>query len=286
MVGEALTEIRVGHSPAADFLAWVQSGQTTPFSGDVILVAAHPDDEIIGAGTLLPHLAALTLVHTTDGSPRNLADAIAAGCDSRETYAHVRRAELGAALQICGQAGCPQLCLGHVDQEASLDLVCLTQDLITIFGRYPEAVVLTHPYEGGHPDHDATAFAVHSAVQLLESGHHFELVEFASYHGLPGWLTVGEFLQESQRPSIRRDFSESERALKWQLLGCFASQAQTLRSFAVGHERFRAAPPYDFTKPPHAGTLHYERFNWGMSGERWRALAGAALLALNLPASQ
>jgi hypothetical protein len=34
--------------------------------------------------------------------------------------------------------------------------------------------------------------------------------------------------------------------------------------------------------PPHAGPLHYERQPWGMSGERWRNLAQAALLELGL----
>ena len=46
-------------------------------------------------------------------------------------------------------------------------------------------------------------------------------------------------------------------------------------------ERFRPAPNYDFTRPPHAGQLFYEKFNWGMTGEQWRALAGRALQRLD-----
>ena len=56
-----------------------------------------------------------------------------------------------------------------------------------------------------------------------------------------------------------------------------------LAPFPLDEERFRAAPLYDFTRPPHPGTLHYERHPWGMSGERFRALARAALEEMGLP---
>jgi hypothetical protein len=56
-----------------------------------------------------------------------------------------------------------------------------------------------------------------------------------------------------------------------------------LRRFPVDEERFRAAPVYDFSQPPHAGKLLYEHFNWGMTGERWRSLAAGAAQALGTP---
>jgi hypothetical protein len=56
---------------------------------------------------------------------------------------------------------------------------------------------------------------------------------------------------------------------------------RNLRGFATKFERFRVAPPYRFTRPPH-GALLYEQFDWGMDGARWRALAGAALRDLDL----
>ena len=45
-------------------------------------------------------------------------------------------------------------------------------------------------------------------------------------------------------------------------------------------ERFRLAPRYDFTQPPHAGDLHYEQFGWELTPQRWRSLAAAALKEL------
>jgi hypothetical protein len=47
-------------------------------------------------------------------------------------------------------------------------------------------------------------------------------------------------------------------------------------------ERFRPAPAYDFTAPPHEGKLFYECFDWGMNGARFRELAAGAMEELGL----
>jgi hypothetical protein len=52
-----------------------------------------------------------------------------------------------------------------------------------------------------------------------------------------------------------------------------------LINFPVGVERFRYAPSYDFTRPPHDGRLFYEEQNWGVSGKEWCRLARQALHA-------
>jgi hypothetical protein len=41
-------------------------------------------------------------------------------------------------------------------------------------------------------------------------------------------------------------------------------------------ERFRPLVRYDFSRPPHRGSLYYEQLGWRMTGERWRELARAA----------
>jgi N-acetylglucosamine malate deacetylase 2 len=50
-----------------------------------------------------------------------------------------------------------------------------------------------------------------------------------------------------------------------------------LRRVPLDVERFRPAPVYSFTEPPHPGKLFYENFDWGMTAERWRRLAAEAL---------
>jgi LmbE family N-acetylglucosaminyl deacetylase len=238
----------------------------------VAIVAAHPDDETIGAGAQLANLRDPMLVQVTDGAPRKLGSA-------RKDYISTRREELAAALRKGGAPSIERFELGAVDQEASLNLAGLTAQLAHLLVERPAEVILTHPYEGGHPDHDATAFAVHAAMRVImrERGQIPLLMEFTSYHAGPGGMIAGEFLPFEGCRETAVVLTAEARRRKEEMLDCFVSQREMLRHFGLGYERFRLAPPYDFTRPPHPGRLYYERFDWGMTGERWRELARAAL---------
>jgi N-acetylglucosamine malate deacetylase 2 len=249
-----------------------------------LAVVAHPDDEVVGAGMRLPRLQRITLVHVTDGAPRNMRDAQGAGFETREAYARARRNELAAALALAGIDRRQALELSFVDQEASLNLVDLALSITELLQDTGPELVLTHPYEGGHPDHDATAFAVRAACRRLEERgiQPPTLVELTSYHDRGGRLAVFEFLPHSDCEVTTVFLSERERDLKRQMVECYKTQQQVLRAFPIELERFRPAPPYDFTRPPHTGRLYYEHFDWGMTGDRWRSLASQALRVLGL----
>jgi LmbE family N-acetylglucosaminyl deacetylase len=166
--------------------------------------------------------------------------------------------------------------LGAADQGASLRMAGLARALAALFARHGTRAVLTHPYEGGHPDHDAVAFCVRAAVSLLARGGDAPVVaEMAFYHAGPEGWAVGRFLPNGAAPTVAVLAAE-ERARKRAMLDAFATQAATLARFPAGDEAFRPAPPYDFAAPPHAGPLLYERFPWGMDGARWRRLAAEA----------
>jgi LmbE family N-acetylglucosaminyl deacetylase len=247
----------------------------------VIVVAAHPDDEVIGLGSRFRQFGSrLRIVHVTDGSPHNLADAHNVGLSNREDYAAIRFEESLCAAAHGGVARSQFLRIGLVDQEAVHDLPHLARMLLTIFTDEHPSLVYTHPYEGGHPDHDATAFAVHAAARLLETAP--EIWEFTSYHAGPQGMVTGCFLPDPDREVISHDLSRRQRAIKQAMFDCFRTQQHILSYFDPGLERFRLAPDYDFTAPPHSGQLNYERFDWGTTGRQFRQLAGEALEQLGL----
>jgi len=206
------------------------------------------------------------------------------GCEAREEYARKRRSELSAALALAGLSPEQARQLGCVDQEAALNLAPLARLLAALLKELRPEVLLTHPYEGGHPDHDATAFIASAACRLLQREGETPplLVEMTSYHNSPSGLCPEEFLPHPDVAVVTRVLSPEEREFKRRLVNCFPTQWGTLQYFPLEKECFRPAPPYDFTRAPHEGRLFYEGFEWGMTGERFRALAEEALRELGI----
>jgi LmbE family N-acetylglucosaminyl deacetylase len=261
-----------------------------PLSGRVLLLAAHPDDEVIGAGAQLPKWKdRVFILHATDGAPRNPRFAAEAGFESREAYAAERRRELLRALAVAGILQSELRTLRISDQDAMLHLPELTSGVAGIIDELEPDCILTHPYEGGHPDHDACAFAARAA--LLLSRPQPVLGEFTSYHAGQQGIETGGFLPAPSRSrlggmsragEITFTLTDEERALKRRMFDCYASQRNVLDWFTISSEKFRRAPDYDFSQPPHRGQLMYECHNWGIDGASWREYAASAFQQLGI----
>jgi LmbE family N-acetylglucosaminyl deacetylase len=249
----------------------------------IAIIVAHPDDEVIGCGAQLRRWPHAHVVHVTDGAPRHSEDVWEAGFVTAEEYASARQRELIAALSLAGIRVNQLHALGIPDQETCLNLISATEAIVAKLLELQPTVVITQPYEGGHPDHDSTAFAVHTARDILlkEQGIAPIIVEATSYFNRAGIMATSEFLPRARSDIRTFTLTEAERAFKRQLFACFKTQQKVLQYFPIATERFRLAPRYDFTAPPHPGKLYYELFHWGTTGERWRKLAAAAQRHLN-----
>jgi N-acetylglucosamine malate deacetylase 2 len=247
----------------------------------VMVVAAHPDDETIGLGAQLHRFDDLLLVHVTDGAPRDGKDAANYGFASVADYAAARRLELDNAL-AAGGVSARRVHLDIADQEAHRDLAGLTRVIADLLRSERPAAVVTHAYEGGHPDHDAAAFAVHAACRWV--GDPPNIVEMALYHRQDGRRVSRIFLQSSPRASPGRPFQldKQDRERKQRMIDSFKTQRWLLVELGIDSERLRIAPDYDFRRPPHPGTLHYETLGWGITGKDWCRRAAAALAELGL----
>jgi LmbE family N-acetylglucosaminyl deacetylase len=254
----------------------------------VLLLAAHPDDEMIGAAGQFGSFGQLTLVHVTDGAFSH-PEAWRRGWRSRGAYARGRLAESAAALAISGVTS-KMLCLGARDRRASFAMTVLSQCFARVLQSYRPDLVLTHPYEGGHPDHDAAAFVSAMACHFVPEIPRWEMTSYhaapstcAGHVASPAGVRSGRFLQGSPDDWLEISLGPGARQTKARMRECFVSQADALDELDLDDkvERFRPAPVYDFSQPPHSGILLYETRPWvGVTGDVWRALAADAIAML------
>jgi LmbE family N-acetylglucosaminyl deacetylase len=188
--------------------------QWTPQNGPLVVVSAHPDDEILGAGGLIHSWAAagraVTIVSVTDGE---------AASPRRPGLDLVRRDELkGALRKLClthvsvVRIGLPDGRVGHYANRVRNVLLALTEPRMTLIA----------PYErDGHCDHDAIgeiciALARSHGIALARypiwAWHHSDPGSFADAH----W---GRFV-----------LSFEGRRAKARAVQCFASQLHPPRA--------------------------------------------------------
>jgi len=138
----------------------------------LVVVAPHPDDEILPCGGLLHLLAArgdpVLIVAVTDGEGSH------PGSQEwpQARLKRVREAETGAALTSLGLGHSATVRLGIADGGVSAGEVLLGARLQQILA--PTDIVLTTWRYDGHPDHEASARACASAckasgARLLEA---------------------------------------------------------------------------------------------------------------------
>ncbi len=282
-----MSTAETGRDAAEDFLSFLRLRKIRHgFDRRVVMFTAHPDDEIIGAGGILRYIRdAACIVTATDGSPRDMRDARAAGFSSRKAYAAARISESRKALVLSGFDCRRRLRFGFEDQGLAFVLPRLAlavKDAITLIE--PD-VVLTHAFEGGHPDHDAVAFAVWAACSLMrnEINRSPRTVEFPTYHGdgVSGGMLFG-FIPSAQRDALVVELDSCERSLKSRMMDCFVSQKNTLSLFTPGKEWFRKTPDHVFTDLPHEGSPLYDFHDWGIRSRMWPGLAEEAIESLHL----
>jgi LmbE family N-acetylglucosaminyl deacetylase/predicted nucleic acid-binding Zn-ribbon protein len=249
----------------------------------VLIVAAHPDDETIGAGALLARTIDPHIVIVTDGAPHDRrlwpADVNAT---TREAYADLRREELYLAMRAAGIPPGRVHLLGVADADAMRQIPVIVNHLVDLLAAIDPQIVLTHAYEGAHVDHDTTALCVHAAMAHSRRGHPHEM---AVYHGQGDAVAVHEFLPGSPA-SLSVHLDDRLSGVKTTMLNNYVSQRKYADYFGTAVEGYRCAPIYDFgASPSPRQPLLYERHT-SVTGEQWRAHAAAALQELNVPQVQ
>jgi len=240
-----------------------------------VVVVAHPDDDVVGAGGLISRLDNVTVLHITDGVSRN-GSANEAFDASSESARALRESRQALALANVPPEHIVEF--GLSTEQAPFELANLTRRIAAFLMQIAPDIVLTNPYEGGDPDHDATAFATHAALRLMrEKG--FEppsIFEIAMYPTPEGNKRVLDFLASEAAETTTLLLDKKARDLKRQMFDCFTTRPDLQRQNSFARERFRRPPRYNFAAPPNGGKLNYERVAPGVDSVEWQELVRKA----------
>jgi LmbE family N-acetylglucosaminyl deacetylase len=250
----------------------------------VVVVAAHPDDETLGAGGVLRALATagteLTLVVATDG------EAAYPGLDpaARRDLADVRRAELAAALDAQGLGGVAVTWL-HLPDSGLADHASELRDALRPLLADADAYLAPWPGDP-HPDHRAAGLAAAAAAPVTAHGWSYPIWMWA-------WMDPGEASVPWGRARLV-PLDEAARAARRAGVACYRSQ---VGPGPDGSPAVLAAGLLDHVdrgfdlvfREPRAGSAPVERFTelyaagdpWGAGS--WYEVRKRAVVVASLP---
>lgn len=226
------------------------------FGSRILLIAPHPDDEVAGCcaaiGRARAQGSSVSVLFLTTGvpSPQRLWPWERAGHPARVER---RRQE---ARQVCAELGAEIALFLPVASRDLLHQLGTTRNLIIEQSAICRADTLWVPaYEGGHPDHDLANFI---AFTLREN---LRVWEYSEYNFYGNRVRSNEFISRNGN-EMELKLSDEERRFKKTLLEKYASERGNLDYLRTEREVFRPLAEYDYSRPPHPGTLFYRRFAW------------------------
>jgi LmbE family N-acetylglucosaminyl deacetylase len=227
----------------------------------ILILVPHPDDEIVGctaaiARALSAGRQVFTLYLTTGVAPVEMHWR----WQRADHAARVRRRR-DEALRVAARLGVKPVAFlawsartlrDHLGDARAHVAAALADPALAIDAVWVPA------YEGGHQDHDVTNML---ASTLERRSRAVQFLEFAEYNYRDSIVRSHEFVVPS-RDDVVLVLTAQERQLKADLLDAYASERANLRHIEIGRERFRPLARYDYSRPPHASPLFYERFQW------------------------
>lgn len=272
----------INKSPLDPFLEKITGKKAEKLK--ILIIAAHPDDEVIGAGLVIMYHPDSIILHLTDGAPVNMHDALHAGFSSRDEYSSCRLKELSTALTLIDIHSDQCFNLNIIDQNSVYCIPDIITTIIDFINRYKPDIILTHSYDGGHPDHDTASFATWAACKILLKKDQCTpvIAEFATYHGKCKQISRLDFLPYGEIPEFKLYLAKYEQTLKTKLFEHYKSQFDILKHFPVTHECYRLQPNYNFKQPPLTDYILYDSYNWGINSYIWSKCIHHTLNTLKL----
>jgi len=223
---------------------------------NILVVAPHPDDEIVGLGItirkLLKKRKKISIFFPTNG----VVSKNQMWFWERNQYKHlvsIRKKEMRKSLKILGV---DSFYYQDIPTRTLKERISQTYEKIRKIIKIKKIDTIFCPaYEGGHQDHDITNFICSRFKRKIQ------VFEFAEYNFFKRKINVNKFIKSLNKEKIII-LNENEKLYKKKLLAVYASEKKNLSFLSPNVESYRKITCYDYVKPPHKGTLFYRRFSF------------------------
>lgn len=208
---------------------------------DVLVFAAHPDDEVLGvSATLMRARNAgknVTVVYVTDGTGHDWYRQR----ENAEEIAKTRFNEGIAGLSLIDIDKEHVLTLGFPDKGVHRYLNELTKDVTTIIQKVNPSEIYVHCIEGGHSDHDLTSAVVKFVCKNLNVDSLYEWPEYSTKYPIGSKIVRFLSRQRFHEKESELRLTESELAMKRNMIRKHVSQRDLISNFVVRKEYVRKA---------------------------------------------
>lgn len=222
---------------------------------NILFVAAHPDDELVGATFIIKNLLQkknIIIFFLTNGviSKEEM------WFWNKKKYKEkkkIRDEEMKKSLKLLG---IKKFFKQDIPTRKLKENIERTFEKINLLVKDHKIDTIFCPaYEGGHQDHDVSNFI---CSRLRNST---EVYEYAEYNFSKGRINCNKFVK-STKNEITIKLSEKEKKEKIKFLKIYNSEKGNLNYLHLNEECYRKIYNYDYTKAPHHGKLFYRRFSF------------------------
>ena len=220
-------------------------------------MSPHPDDEIIGCGTLINKLIAqkksVTVIYLTNGISRE--DKTDSNLIKRYgTYNDYFKQRIAERNIIQNTIGFQSICFDNIySRELYLHIIQTYKQLEKQYSNRDNILFLCPPYEGGHPDHDIA----NCIASVLNFTSNITVWEYALYNGQNIDNLKQQFLKESSSYKLKPSCKELTEKEEW--LQLYDSQySYILKHLSIGIEYYRPIIKYNYNLSPSTYKVYYE----------------------------
>ncbi|WP_106496642.1 PIG-L deacetylase family protein [Lentibacillus sp. Marseille-P4043] len=218
-------------------------------NADILVIAAHPDDEVLGVGTTLHRHRKngdnVAVTYVTNGAGGK-GSTWKFKTEVTKNIAAIRYKEGVQALSLINIPRKNVFCLGYPDLGMHRYIKDIATDVHMLIEKLNPQKIYVHCIEGGHGDHDMTSFIVKSVCSKLGFHNVFEWAEYNKRQVIGTKEINFKYSRTTNSKETIINISNEERSLKKRMLAYHESQG-VVEHYMMG-EAIRQANVSDLEK--------------------------------------